>query len=154
VKKFILMFFSLSLCNFALAQETNSNIDYSEWATNANNLTNCSPSSFPLPNLAEISFLQAAITAILEPAVQNKINSYFKDSKNTVIIEGWQNNKCIIKFRTQPANSAATEYECSYSKDNLSVVSDMSQQLVDDHSGLTASTYMLDAIKASKQSCK
>jgi hypothetical protein len=124
------------------------------WYPYANSIAQCAPSSMVLPNLNEISFLEAAISMAVEPAEQEKINNYFQNSHNDLTILGRQNNRCVMNLAMHPAHEKSAAYQCAFSKDNFSVIVQMAEELANEHSGMTAAPLIAEAINATTASCK
>ncbi|MDR3476979.1 MAG: hypothetical protein P4M14_02975 [Gammaproteobacteria bacterium] len=53
-----------------------------------------------------------------------------------------------------PMKGKSTEFKCAFSKENFSVIAQMAEELANEHSGMTASPFIVDAINASTASCK
>ncbi|MDR3476980.1 MAG: hypothetical protein P4M14_02980 [Gammaproteobacteria bacterium] len=86
MKKLLALILSLNFITLAVAK-TNASAN-GNWHPYANSIAQCSPTALVLPNLNEISFLEAAISMAVEPTEQDKINHYFQNSHNDLTIIG------------------------------------------------------------------
>jgi hypothetical protein len=119
--------------NSAYAENSTSNeVDYgSKWSAYSDNIKNCTPGVFQLPNVVLISMLKMAQQANSSTAVP----SLSSIPPITYTILGWQSGKCQVKVTQMMPNEGASPSQetvtmtCHFSQDQLQTLADSAAQL-------------------------
>lgn len=123
---------------FVSANDPSIKVDYAPWSKFAENIENCKPGTFSLPDPFEIKFLEKSLKMASEDdnalkVTQNEINEYLKQASISYQISGKQQEQCMLvinkSLKMSESKPQNFQIECAVNVDDLKTLSQAARNI-------------------------